>query len=86
MEDPLSREFYTEMCRLNRNKRVFRRAALALHAIASQHPFVDGNKRTALIVAENILGQNGLFLAVDEGQVVEFMLGARVLSVRTGRN
>ena len=61
--------------RLNRTKRVFRRAALALYAIASQHPFMDGNKRTALIVAENILGQEGFFLAVGEDQVVKFMLG-----------
>lgn len=61
--------------RLNRTKHVFRRAALALYAIASQHPFMDGNKRTALIVAENILGQDGFFLAVGEDQVVKFMLG-----------
>ena len=68
--------------RLNRNPDVFRRAALALHAIGSQHPFIDGNKRTALIVAENILGQEGLYLAADEDQVVEFMLG--VASYRFG--
>jgi prophage maintenance system killer protein len=35
---------------------------------------MDGNKRTALIVAENILGQEGLFLAAGEDQVVTFML------------
>lgn len=68
--------------RLNRNRHVFRRAALALHAIGSQHPFIDGNKRTALIVAENILGQEGLYLAVNDNQVVEFMLG--VASYRSG--
>jgi death-on-curing protein len=68
--------------RLNRNRHVFRRAALALHAIGSQHPFIDGNKRTALIVAENILGQEGLYLAVDDNQVVQFMLG--VASYRSG--
>ncbi|MDO8874456.1 MAG: type II toxin-antitoxin system death-on-curing family toxin [Methanoregula sp.] len=70
------------MYRLNRNKRVFRRAALALHAICSQHPFIDGNKRTALIVSENILGREGLYLAVGDDQIVEFMLG--VASYRTG--
>jgi len=68
--------------RLNRNKHVFRRAALALHAIGSQHPFIDGNKRTALIVAENILGQEQLYLAAGDDQIVEFMLG--VASYRTG--
>jgi death-on-curing protein len=68
--------------RLNRNNRVFRRSALALHAIGSQHPFIDGNKRTALIVSENILGQERLYLAVGDDQIVEFMLG--VASYRTG--
>lgn len=37
-------------------------AAVALHRIASQHPFFDGNKRTALIVAETILGEHGWYL------------------------
>ncbi len=68
--------------RLNRNRRIFRRAALALHAIGSQRPFIDGNKRTALIVAEHILGNEGLYLAVGDDQVVEFMLG--VASYRSG--
>ena len=61
--------------RLNREKRVLRRAALAMHAIGSQHPFIDGNKRTALIVSENILGQEGLYLNLDDDRIVEFMLG-----------
>lgn len=37
-------------------------AAVALHRIASQHPYFDGNKRTALIVAETILGEDGWYL------------------------
>ena len=68
--------------RLNREKRVLRRAARAMHAIGSQHPFIDGNKRTALIVSENILGKEGLYLAIDDDEVVEFMLG--VASYRFG--
>ena len=68
--------------RLKAHKHVFQRAALALHAIGSQHPFIDGNKRTALIVSENILGQERLYLAVGDDQIVEFMLG--VASYRTG--
>jgi death on curing protein len=61
--------------RLNRLKHVVRRAALVMHSIGSQHPFIDGNKRTALIVAENILGKEGLYLALDDEQIVDFMLG-----------
>ena len=43
-------------------------------AIGSQHPFVDGNKRTALVVAENVLGQKEYYIAADEDIIVEFML------------
>jgi death on curing protein len=60
--------------RINKIKDIFRRAAVVLHAIGSQHPFVDGNKRTALVVAENVLGQQGYYIAADEDTIVEFML------------
>ncbi|WFN36733.1 type II toxin-antitoxin system death-on-curing family toxin [Methanomicrobium antiquum] len=33
----------------------FEKAAFILHGIASYHPFIQGNKRTALITAEMIL-------------------------------
>lgn len=48
--------------KMNRAKNVFRKAALVLHAIASGHPFFDGNKRTAIMTAENMLGIEGLLL------------------------
>jgi death on curing protein len=60
--------------RVNKFEDIFRRAAVVLHAIGSQHPFIDGNKRTALVVAENVLGQQGYYIAADEDTIVEFML------------
>ncbi|MEI7857199.1 MAG: type II toxin-antitoxin system death-on-curing family toxin, partial [Methanomicrobiales archaeon] len=60
--------------RINRIKNIFQRAATILHAIGSQHPFIDGNKRTALVVAENVLGQVGYYISADEDTIVEFML------------
>jgi death-on-curing protein len=60
--------------RINKIKDIFKRAAIILHAIGSQHPFVDGNKRTALVVAENVLGQQGYYIAADEDTIVELML------------
>jgi death-on-curing protein len=60
--------------RVNKIKDIFRRAATVLHAIGSQHPFVDGNKRTALVVSENVLGQQGYYIAADDDIIVEFML------------
>ena len=58
----------------NRTADTFERAAIILHAIGSQHPFMDGNKRTALIVSENVLGQSGFFIAADDDSLVQFML------------
>jgi death on curing protein len=60
------------------------RAATALHAIGSQHPFIDGNKRTALVVAENVLGQEGYYIAADEDTIVEFMLAVASYNHETG--
>jgi death-on-curing protein len=60
--------------RVNKIKDIFKRAAIILHAIGSQHPFVDGNKRTALVVAENVLGPQGYYIAADEDTIVELML------------
>jgi hypothetical protein len=42
--------------RLNREKRVIRRAALAMHAIGSQHPFIDGNLRRILLNSSHLRG------------------------------
>jgi|SRR5659263_318428 len=41
--------------KVNREKDVFKQAALILQTIAAQHPFFDGNKRTAFATAENVL-------------------------------
>ena len=60
--------------RVNKFEDIFRRAAIVLHAIGSQHPFIDGKKRTALVVAENVLGQQGYYIAADEDTIVKFML------------
>ncbi len=43
----------------------FDQAAAYLFHLARNHPFVDGNKRTALMCALVFLGLNGLRLAAD---------------------
>lgn len=51
--------------------------AVILHTIARKHPFVDGNKRTALVVtiATYKLNKIGLdFKQVDQEEFVELML------------
>ena len=49
-------------------------AACAFH-IAENHPFVDGNKRTALNAAIVFLGLNGFDVVDDEGRLYGTMMG-----------
>ena len=55
-------------------------AAACLFHLAQNHPFVDGNKRTALMTALVFLGLNGLSLESAEDD-----LGDLVLGVAAGR-
>ncbi|MGW0866816.1 type II toxin-antitoxin system death-on-curing family toxin [Streptomyces sp. NPDC002611] len=41
---------------------LYEQAAALLHAIAANHPLVDGNKRTAWLAAATFLGVNGVDL------------------------
>jgi death-on-curing protein len=61
--------------RVNRVHDRSRKAALALFCIAAKHPFIDGNKRTGFLVAENILGREGFYIRADDDEIVTFMLG-----------
>jgi death-on-curing protein len=53
---------------------VMAKAGALLHALCSNHPFVDGNKRTALVAAAFLLHKEGIELdiPVDDGE--SFML------------
>jgi len=42
--------------------------------IARNHPFIDGNKRTAFVCAELFLALNGLALLADDAACVSTML------------
>jgi len=47
-----------------------RLAAAYGYGIAKNHPFIDGNKRTALVVTETFLNLNGLALLADDATCV----------------
>jgi death-on-curing protein len=55
----------TDLCRL---------AAAYASGIVRNHPFVDGNKRTAFLAAYVFLGLNGLDLGADEAVAATTML------------
>jgi death-on-curing protein len=49
-------------------------AAAYAFGIARNHPFVDGNKRTALVAAEGFLGLNGFDLTATDVEAVSVFL------------
>ena len=49
-------------------------AAAYAFGIARNHPFVDGNKRTAAVIAETFLALNGLALAASDAELVVAVL------------
>jgi death-on-curing protein len=49
-------------------------AAALGHGIARNHPFVDGNKRTAFVCVETFLILNGLDLAASDAECVVAVL------------
>lgn len=49
-------------------------AAALGHGIARNHPFVDGNKRTAFVAVETFLALNGVDLTASDADCVVAML------------
>lgn len=54
---------------------VFQLAAAYLFGIARNHPFIDGNKRTAIVTAGVFLEDNGQMLTADNAQLYMFVMG-----------
>jgi death-on-curing protein len=50
-------------------------AAAYAYGIARNHPFVDGNKRTAAVVSETFLRLNGYTLDATDAELVVAFLG-----------
>jgi death-on-curing protein len=53
---------------------LFSQAAALMDSLVRNHPFVDGNKRTAIAAAAIFLRMNGLLLIVDNKEMVRFTL------------
>jgi death-on-curing protein len=53
----------------------YEQAAALLHALATNHPLVDGNKRTAWLAAATFLAVNGVDLgAVDQDRAYDLVI------------
>jgi death-on-curing protein len=59
---------------------IFEMAAAYLHGICRNHPFVDGNKRTALSAALTFLDANQIDIHAGENELVDL-----VMSVAEGK-
>ncbi|OGC51171.1 hypothetical protein A2982_04325 [candidate division WWE3 bacterium RIFCSPLOWO2_01_FULL_39_13] len=55
---------------------IFSKAAALVQSLSSNHPFVDGNKRTALATLEYFLYLNGRQLTATQQEKVDFALWA----------
>jgi death-on-curing protein len=64
---PLQKQAYgdPDLCEL---------AAAYLFGIAKNHPFVDGNKRTAFAAADLFLYFNGLSIEAEQEEIIQFVL------------
>lgn len=56
-------------------KDVIEQAAALWESLGTNHPFIDGNKRTSLIVTDVFLQLNGLWIMSPDDDLWKFMLG-----------
>lgn len=52
------------------------KAGALLHSLARNHPFLDGNKRTAAIATGVFYALNGHIMTISEGELVALVLDA----------
>ncbi len=53
---------------------IISKAATLLEALVNYHPFIDGNKRTGVIVTDLFLSQNGRNWLYTDREIVDFAL------------
>lgn len=59
-------------------KDLFEKAAALCRGIIADHPFVDGNKRTAMLVALTFLEINGQKFVAEKGELEDFAVRVAV--------
>lgn len=55
---------------------IFSKAAALMHSIIKNHPFIDGNKRTAITAASLFLIRNGFQIKTSNKELERFTLKA----------
>lgn len=54
---------------------IIEEAAAMMESLAMNHPFVDGNKRTAFFTTDSFLRDNGCFVDCGNDEAYEFFMG-----------
>ena len=75
LESAINRPFQT-FDQIELYPRPVDKAAAIFESIISNHPFVDGNKRTAYVLMRLILRENKLDIYADQTEKYEFVLRA----------
>lgn len=55
-------------------KSIFDMAAALLQSLVKNHPFIDGNKRTAFFSTLRFLQKNNIELQINSDEIVDFMV------------
>ena len=53
---------------------IFLKAGALIQSVVKNHPFIDGNKRTAFVSAVALLKKSGWHLKVSQDEAVQFMV------------
>ena len=53
---------------------IFSKAAALIHSLVLNHPFIDGNKRTAMVSTARFLFINGYIVKMSKKELVELTL------------
>ncbi len=56
------------------HRSIERKAAALLESMVGNHGFVDGNKRTSLILVNILIERSGYFLELAEGEFVDDLI------------
>lgn len=59
-------------------KSIWEMAAALMHSLVKNHPFDDGNKRTAYFSTIRLLRKNGYKLVVEDKEAINFMVDVDV--------
>ena len=63
---------------------LYDKAAAMIRNIITDHPFVDGNKRTAMLVGLTLLELNGMRFVAQPGELEDFTVGWSCAPSRAG--